>query len=473
MSRDFTVLQQGLADALAANRPDSDTEHVVVALPSYSLGESLLSHYVERIPSLEHRYLASMLVLHRIPQCHAVFVASKHPGEEVLDYYGSLCAPDVRRRFHVLELADPTGRSVAAKLLDREDLLDQLRQLVGGRPAMIEPWNVTEAEVEVATRLGIPIHGTDPALRGLGFKSEGRRVFRAAGVPVPVGVEDVRSVEDVRAAISTIRAASPAATEVIVKLDDSGSGDGNIVLDVRDPALDSLPDWYVRDLAAGGVVEQKVSGVDFTSPSAQVDILPSGEAVVLATHEQVLGGENGQVFLGCRFPAEAAYAEELAAHAGAVGAQLATRGVAGRVAIDFAAVRDTSGVWSVYALEINLRKGGTTHPYTTLRNLVPGRYDGGQWRTDNGDVRCYTATDNLVDPAWTGLPARAAIDAVADAGLHFDAERGTGVVLHMLSGLAIDGRLGLTAIGRDRAEGDDLQAATRDALHLAAGRSGS
>ena len=39
------------------------------------------------------------------------------------------------------------------------------------------------------------------------------------------------------------------------------------------------------------------------------------------------------------------------------------------------------------------------------------------------------------------------IRAVSDAGLQFDRRSGTGVVLHMLSCLAIDGRLGLTAIG--------------------------
>lgn len=42
----------------------------------------------------------------------------------------------------------------------------------------------------------------------------------------------------------------------------------------------------------------------------------------------------------------------------------------------------------------------------------------------------------------------AAIQAVEDAGLSFDNATGSGVVLHMLSGLAVDGRMGLTAIGR-------------------------
>jgi hypothetical protein len=46
----------------------------------------------------------------------------------------------------------------------------------------------------------------------------------------------------------------------------------------------------------------------------------------------------------------------------------------------------------------------------------------------------------------------------------FDRARGTGVVLHMLSCLAIDGRFGLTAIGDSPEEAADLDEATRAAV---------
>ena len=134
--------------------------------------------------------------------------------------------------------------------------------------------------------------------------------------------------------------------------------------------LESLPDWYREALARGGVVEELVSGEGFTSPSVQVDIRPGGSVQVLATHEQVLGGVSGQVYMGCRFPAEPAYAPLLAEHGRRAGAALAGAGALGRFSLDFAVVL-TPGGWRVAALEINLRKGGTTHPYTCLRNLVP------------------------------------------------------------------------------------------------------
>ena len=115
------------------------------------------------------------------------------------------------------------------------------------------------------------------------------------------------------------------------------------------------------------------------------------------------------------------------------------------------------------ALEINLRKGGTTHPYAVLRNLVPrvattSTRASGAWRTA---ALAYCSTDNLVHESWIGLPPADVIDAVAAAGLQFDHGTGTGVVLHMLSGLAIDGRFGFTAIATTPEEAEAMQQGTR------------
>jgi hypothetical protein len=475
----------GLETALAANTPGSQISHVVVALPSYSVGESLLAHYGDRLLALEHRYLLSLLLTHRLPAVEVVFVGSVAPAAEVVDYYRSL-GPDpdgFAARTHVVALDDTSARCVADKLLDRPELVDQLRRLIGGRPALLEPWHVTEHEMTLADRLGVPVNGMSPHLRTLGFKSTGRRLFQEVGVPVPRGVEDVRSIDDVLEAVTTLQQLPHGPAAVVVKHDDSGAGDGNTIVAIKgeegeplDAAevratLEGLPDWYLADLRLGGVVEELLVGDAVTSPSAQVDLLPGGHARVIATHEQLLGGPHGQVFLGCRFPADAAYASELARYAEAIGVRLAQAGVLGRIAVDFVAVRDQAGRWSVHAVEVNLRKGGTSHPYTALRNLVPGRYDEarGAWVAylDDRD-RTYVCTDNLVDPTWLGLASGAVIEAVRAAGLAFDYRTGTGVVLHMLAGLAVDGRFGVVAIGYDPAHADELFGRTRDVVHALA-----
>lgn len=466
---EFDVLQRRLDDALAANKPDSGIEHLLFVMPSHSVGESLLSHYADRVNALEHRYLVAALLLGRIRSCEMVILVSKAPMPEIIDYYISFLPEDAqvsaRQRLRVEEIPGDSHRSISNNLLDRPDLVSDLRRLAKGRQAFIEPWNVTEAEVEVACRLGVPLNGTPPSQRSQAFKSAGRRLCAAAGVPIPLGREDLRTVDDIVRAVGELRAARPSLQRVLIKLDDSGSGDGNMPLDLTSPdtsvrrRVEAMPAWYLGDLANGAALEEYVGGSWFSSPSAQVDIGPGGDVSVLSTHEQVLGGESGQVYLGCRFPASFRYATEIADHALSIGRQLARAGAIGRCGVDFVAAGTADGGHTVAAVDINLRKGGTTHPYTVLRNLVPGNYDRDRARwisSIDGSERSYVATDNAVDPAWQGLAPSEVIARLRADGLEFDSATRVGVVLHMLTGLAIDGRFGMTAVGRSPQEADDL-----------------
>jgi hypothetical protein len=482
----FAALQGKLLGAWRANAPGSLEDHVVVVLPSFSMAPTILSHYLSRIPALEHRFLVAALMLRTIPGAHMVMVTCADPGQDAVDYYARLACPEdpqrLKERLHIVVVPDRSARGLAAKLHDRPDLMRRVREHTDGLPALVEAWNVTDHEVRLAVALGVPLNGTPPYLWPLGFKSAGRRLFREAGVPTPIGVEDVHDAREVAAGVDIIRHTQPRPSAVVVKHDDSGAGDGNLILPtvtgdgVQIPAsnlpsefIRRAPDWFVQDLLQGGIVEEMVCGEAVRSPSAQLDIGPDGSVRVLSTHEQIVGGENGQVFVGCRFPADAAYAGTLATHAKSIGAVLASRGVLGRVAVDFVAARRGSA-WNVAALELNLRRGGTTHPYTALRHMVPGRYEEatGQWITEEASSRCYRADDNLQQRGLLGMPPATAIHAVENAGLGFSPLTHTGVVLHMLSGLAVDGRIGLTAIGRDLREADELHAGVASALARAA-----
>ena len=66
----------------------------------------------------------------------------------------------------------------------------------------------------------------------------------------------------------------------------------------------------MHELASGAVVEENITGTRFTSRRSKLS--SRLEVKVLATHEQVLGGDTGQVYIGCGFPADPAYVSELA-----------------------------------------------------------------------------------------------------------------------------------------------------------------
>jgi hypothetical protein len=120
----------------------------------------------------------------------------------------------------------------------------------------------------------------------------------------------------------------------------------------------------------------------------------------------------------------------------------------GRFALDFVVVRNEGG-WQAYAIEVNLRKGGTTHPFLTLQFLTDGTYDPGacSFTAAGGVEKFLIATDHLESGSFRGLTLEDLFDALARHRLHFDHRHQTGVVFHMLSGLTELGLIGLTAVG--------------------------
>ncbi len=130
----------------------------------------------------------------------------------------------------------------------------------------------------------------------------------------------------------------------------------------------------------------------------------------------------------------------------------------GRFAIDFVSVRDANGAWTSYAIELNLRKGGTTHPFLTLQFLTGGRYDArtGLFLTADGAEKHLVATDHLESDSLRALTIDDLFDIVARHRLHFDQSRQVGVVFHMISCVTEHGRVGLTAVGNTPAEAEAM-----------------
>lgn len=188
-------------------------------------------------------------------------------------------------------------------------------------------------------------------------------------------------------------------------------------------------------------MEERIIGDDVRSPSVQLRITPSRDVELLSTHDQVLGGPTGQLYLGCRFPADRGYARLISEEATKVGRRLASEGVIGRFAVDFLVVRSNDGPWESFAIELNLRKGGTTHPFLTLEYLTDGQYDPhtGDFQIPHGGKRYYVSSDHLESPLYRTLSPDELLDISVRHGLHYDQARQTGAVFHMLPTLAENG----------------------------------
>ncbi len=444
------------------------TSGTVIVLPSLTFPESELRKIIG-IQYYEERLLFLLLLL-RHEALRVVFVTSLRVEEPIVDYYLRFIPPEREpgKRLYLVALWDPEPRALTSKLLERPDELRRLKELGAGGESVLVVFNATEQEREVADHLGVSLYASDPSLAYLGYKSGSRRVAREAGVPVLPGAEDLYSVEDVEAALVELRREVGSGAAVI-KLDRGFSGQGNAIVDLAalgEPLTgtrtvfcaqeESWSSYAAKIADEGAIVEQLVRVPGMRSPSVQLRIGADGSCEVVSTHDQILGGPDDQVYLGCRFPASATYRSVIQEHALRVAKVLSDRGVVGTFGIDFIVVPN-GGSHDVFLSEINLRLGGTTHPFLFAKEACGARYDpaSGELVAD-GRAKSYVATDNLKSERYVGLFPQHVIAAFDRTGLAFDRGTNTGVLLHLLGPLRRHGKIGLTCVADSPEEADGL-----------------
>lgn len=496
----FAELQARLPGIWQRATDDPYAEQTVLVVPSMSLDEEELrklkgvEHYEER--------MLFMLILLRMISTRVVFVTSQPVDPCIVDYYLNLLpgipASHARRRLHMLAAHDGSLRPLTQKILERPALMQRIRNCLPNSPNVhMTVFNVTPMERRLSLELGVPLFGPRAPHQPFGLKSGARQLFKSVGVSHAPGFEDLRDEQDIAEAVAELYAQHPHLRRVVIKLNDGFSGDGNAIypLAALDQAavtgsltprrartvvlntLHSLTRFQAEGLVwesfqakfrqMEGVVEGFIEGDEKTSPSVQLRLTPLGEVEIVSTHDQILGGPGGQVFLGCRFPARRAYREQLHEAARVIGRRLVEEGVMSRLSVDFVAVPTASGQWDLFAVEINLRKGGTTHPYRTLQLLTGGSYypERGLFVTGSGEVKYYMASDNLVSPRYHGLIPEDLIDITTFTRLHYRSSTHTGTVFHMIGALSEFGKVGVTCIGNSRKEAFQLYRRTSELLN--------
>ena len=449
----------------------------MVVVPSLTFPMAELEK-IAAVVHYEERLLFLTLLLRR-PDLRMVYVTSLEVDPAIVDYYLRF-VPDpagARRRLRLVSLDDPAVRPLTAKLLDRPDVVGDVASSAAGSDAYLVTFNVTPEERRLSEALGLPLYGPSPDLSWLGSKTGSRRIARRAGARVLEGSEDLWDLDALARATERIRAQAPHARAVVIKLNNGFAGQGNAIVELAGPvrpltesqtvfcaASESWPSFEAKISADGAIVEELVRNEEMVSPSVQLRIVPGSDVEVLSTHDQILGGPQGQVYFGCRFPADPGYRLAIQDSGLKVGRALADAGVIGSFGIDFLVAPGRRGN-AVYVSEINLRLGGTTHPFWMASLATGGAYDAASGElVARAGPRRYTATDNLTSAALIGSRPGDVIDAIDRAGLGYDPATQTGALLHMLGAVPDHGKMGMTCVAGTLGDADELYAAVVAAI---------
>jgi hypothetical protein len=483
----FSRLQQRFTKHFPEIFLNDLAEKTVVIVPSLTLDGEMLKT-VKGIVHYEERMLCLLMLL-RMPRTQVIYVTSIPIDGSIIDYYlhllPGITGYHARQRLTLLSCYDASRKSLTEKILDRPRLVKRIRELIKF-PGMAHMacFNVTDHEKNLALALDIPIYGCDPGLLYFGTKSGSRFIFKKLGILLPEGIENLHSENDIAAALSQLKKNNPVLQKAVVKMNDGFCGDGNAVfyyreLDATDKDLEKsirikLPadlkvvamdvsyiQYMQKFKAIGGIAEEFVNGEYKESPSVQCRINPIGDTDIISTHDQLLGGESGQVFLGASFPANREYSTDISVLGKMIAEELRNEGVLGRFSIDFISVKQPVG-WKHYAIEINLRKGGTTHPFLMLQFLTEGEFNWheGTYTMPNGQQRSYFASDNVVNEKYKGLTPHDLIDIAMCNRIQYDSARQTGVMFHMIGALSQYGKLGMVCIGKTLEEAKEYYGKT-------------
>jgi hypothetical protein len=470
----YKKLQDRFPQQFQSIFPDKLAPRTVIIIPSLTMDQEILSK-ISGINHYEERLLC-MLMLLRMPRTNVIYVTSETIDPVIVDYYlhmlPGVTGYHAMRRLTLLSCHDSSSKPLTQKILERPRLIKRIKDFIPpDHEAHMSCFNVTPYERTLAVQLNIPVYGCDPDLYELGSKSNGRKIFRECGLQVPEGFEDLYSKDDILRALVRLKENNPELRKAVVKINDGFSGDGNAVFyykgfekgaNIHDWVQDNF-EHNLKMVAAdltlemflkkynemGGIVEEFIEGEIKTSPSVQCRITPTGQCEIISTHDQELGGETGQVYLGAHFPASGEYAVELGWMGLRAAENMRDKGVIGRFAIDFISVKTNYG-WTHYPIEINLRKGGTTHPFLMLQFLTDGEYNTseGLYYTSKGHlIRYYFCSDNLKSDNYVGLTPHDLVDIAMINDLHYDGTSQEGIMFHLIGALSQFGKIGVVCIG--------------------------
>ncbi|MBD1920886.1 carboxylate-amine ligase [Microcoleus sp. FACHB-831] len=488
----FSLLQGLLRDRSPRAELFDNSNGDILVIPSLSLDQREMQK-IQGVHHYEERLLFSLIRLQN-PQTRLIYVTSQPLHPSVIDYYLQLLPgipfSHARDRLLLLSTYDSSLKPLSQKILERPRLMERIRQALRLEQSYMICYNSSSWERELSVRLGVPLFACDPNLQNWGTKSGSRQIFAESGVPHPDGSSSAWDAQELAIAAAELWERQPTLQRMVVKLNEGISGEGNALLDLRPipnmapgnashqervaamsdrfPSLrfqakcEHWENFRNRIPELGAIVEAFIEGEEKLSPSVQGRITPDGQVEILSTHDQILGGPDGQIYLGCRFPADETYRLRLQELGLKVGMKLAEKGALERFGVDFIAVRlpDNDGIpqWDIQAIEINLRKGGTTHPFMTLKFLTNGRYDRatGLFYSQQGRAKYYIATDNLQKDRYRGLLPNDLMDIIAHHHLHFDTSTETGTVFHLMGCLSEFGKLGLTSIGDSMQHAEEI-----------------
>lgn len=485
---EFTKLQRRLKLNKKLSNFNYRGERTFVVVSGMNSDKLNLSR-VKGLKYYEERMLFFLFLL-KYKRTKIIYVTSDGFNTNLFDYYINLISHkkkeilDIKSRLTHISVKNNQYLALTDKVLHSQKAIRQINESVlNKKTTILRCYNPSKSERDLALMLNIPLFGSAEKFDYVGTKSGSRKVFKLAELDnlIP-GTGYIKNFHDLSLAMAKLIKNYPTYQKLVIKLDQGASGRGNCVFDVKNFVEDNEIEISVRtDLEKlatkinkniknyckfeledetfehyqrefnkiGGIVELYITGKISFSPSVQLAISTEGNPTIVSTHEQILGGTEKQKYLGCAFPALSEYRKSIIKEAKKVASWMAKKGMIGQFGIDFVAVKNKpEDKPKIYPIEINLRKGGTTHPFRIAYYLTRSKYNKNDGLLYNGKVPVYyISRDFIVDEKYKKIEPNELINLVKNSAITFNKNTNQGVLVFMSGTIREHGRFGAICIG--------------------------
>ena len=230
---EFDRLQKKLVPLWKSIERFNQDPQTIVVVPSMSIDATDSGAVIQ---AYEERFLFLLLLL-RQPRARLIYVTSRTILPSIIDYYLDLLPGVIpshaRQRLFLPSPMDGSARPLSEKLLERPRLIERIRSLIMDPDrAHLVPFNTTNREKELALQLGIPMYGRGSEIFPRGNKERLPENFQRRKCSAPVRPrkhwQQGRAVD----AIAEMQATKPSIKQLMVKLNEGVSGEGNAVIDL-------------------------------------------------------------------------------------------------------------------------------------------------------------------------------------------------------------------------------------------------
>ncbi|CAG9313345.1 unnamed protein product [Blepharisma stoltei] len=138
------------------------------------------------------------------PLVSVIYISPVPLDNELMEYYYSLLElshiKNARSRVtfitpnHGISLSNQFSTSKLLFLATKT--INKIKEMIKGKPAFLVPGEISEDDIWISDLLGVPMLSSEPDLiRKFSGKYESKKVFEMAGIPTPIGISQISSID--------------------------------------------------------------------------------------------------------------------------------------------------------------------------------------------------------------------------------------------------------------------------------------